>query len=55
MKWTESQIILYTYEDLEKYYGLETGVFDFINVDVEGHELIVLEQIENILKNDFII
>jgi hypothetical protein len=50
MKWAESQIILYTYEDLEKYYGLETDVFDFINIDVEGHELIVLEQIENILK-----
>lgn len=49
MEWKESEIILYTYNDLEAFYNLEDEVFDFINLDVEGHELIVLDQISNIL------
>ena len=50
MEWKESEIILYTYNDFESFYNLEDEVFDFINIDVEGHELIVLDQINNLLK-----
>jgi hypothetical protein len=49
MNWKLSEIILYTFEDLEKFYDLEKNSYDFINVDVEGHELIVLNEIESIL------
>jgi FkbM family methyltransferase len=50
MDWKLSEIILYTFEDLEKFYGLEEDSYDFINIDVEGHELIVLDEIESVLK-----
>jgi len=50
MNWKLSEIILYTFEDLEKFYGLEEDSYDFINIDVEGHELIVLDEIESVLK-----
>ena len=50
MEWKESEIILYSYNDLESFYNIEDEVFDFINVDVEGHELIVLDQINDLLK-----
>jgi FkbM family methyltransferase len=50
MNWEESKIILYTYKDLEEFYNLENDVYDFINLDVEGHELIVLDQIKDILS-----
>ena len=49
MNWGQSNVILYTYKDLEDFYNLENDTYDFINVDVEGHELIVLDQIRNIL------
>jgi FkbM family methyltransferase len=50
MNWKLSEIILYTYKDLEKYHNLEEYSYDFINIDVEGHELVVLDQIEDLLK-----
>ena len=50
MNWKLTEIILYTFEDLEKFYGLEEDSYDFINIDVEGHELIVLDEIESVLK-----
>jgi len=50
MEWRESYVILYDYNDLENYYGLENDVYDFINIDVEGHEYIVLNQVKDILK-----
>lgn len=50
MEWKETQVILYNYKDLEQYYNLDTDVYDFINIDVEGHELIVLNQVRGILK-----
>jgi hypothetical protein len=49
MNWDQSNVILYTYKDLEDFYNLENDTYDFINVDVEGHELIVLDQIRDIL------
>jgi FkbM family methyltransferase len=50
MNWKLSEIILYTFKDLEKFYNLEEDSYDFINVDVEGHELIVLNEIEGLLS-----
>jgi hypothetical protein len=50
MNWKLSEIILYTFKDLEKFYNLEEDSYDFINVDVEGHELIVLDEIEELLS-----
>jgi FkbM family methyltransferase len=50
MNWKLSEIILYTFKDLENLYNLEEDSYDFINVDVEGHELIVLNEIEGLLS-----
>ena len=50
MEWKESEVILYTYSDIELLYDLEDKVYDFINIDVEGHELIVLDQISEIMS-----
>jgi FkbM family methyltransferase len=50
MNWKLSEIILYTFKDLEKFYNLEEESYDFINIDVEGHELIVLNEIEGLLS-----
>jgi hypothetical protein len=33
-----------------EYYDLEKDTYDFINIDVEGHELIVIDEIQNKLK-----
>ncbi len=50
LDWEESNVILYSYDDFENYYDLENVAFDFINIDVEGHEFIVLNQIKDLLK-----
>ena len=50
MNWSESNILLYTFKDFEEFNGLDYYSYDFINVDVEGHELIVLDEIKDILK-----
>ena len=50
MNWSESNILLYTFKDFEEFNGLDSYTYDFINVDVEGHELIVLDEIKDILK-----
>jgi FkbM family methyltransferase len=50
MNWTETKAIVFTFEEMEKIYGLVDMRYDFINVDVEGHELIVLKQIKDKLK-----
>ena len=36
--------------DIVNYYDLEKDTYDFINIDVEGHELIVIDEIQNKLK-----
>jgi FkbM family methyltransferase len=50
MNWRTSQVILYKFNDMQKFYNLENESYDFINVDVEGHELIVLSEIDDLLK-----
>jgi FkbM family methyltransferase len=50
MSWKENQIIVYNYNDIVNYYDLEKDTYDFINIDVEGHELIVIDEIQNKLK-----
>lgn len=50
MNWFESKILLYTFKDFEILNKLESYSYDFINIDVEGHELIVLEEVKNILS-----
>jgi FkbM family methyltransferase len=50
MNWREAPIIVYNYNDIVDYYGLEKDNYDFINIDVEGHELIVMNEIVNKLK-----
>lgn len=50
MNWTETKSIVYTFDELEELYNLKEHRYDFINVDVEGHELIVLRQIKNKLR-----
>lgn len=50
MNWTETKAIVFNFNEMEKIYKLVDMRYDFINVDVEGHELIVLKQIKEKLK-----
>jgi len=50
MNWSEIKCIVYTFEELETLYNLKNKKYDFINIDVEGHDLIVLKQIGRKLK-----
>jgi hypothetical protein len=50
MNWKESDAIFYNFEDMSSFYDLESDNYDFISVDVEGHELIVLDQLTEKLK-----
>jgi FkbM family methyltransferase len=50
MNWSEIKCIVYTFEELERLYNLENKKYDFINIDVEGHDLIVLKQLNKKLR-----
>lgn len=51
MNWSETKAIVYTFDEMQRIYGLNEKRYDFINIDVEGHELIVLRQIKRTLRH----
>ena len=50
MNWKKNEIILYDFENMSDFYNLESDNYDFISIDVEGHEFIVLDQLKEKLK-----
>ena len=51
MNWTEVFCDFYTFSDFIKKENLEEYNFDFINIDCEGYDFIVLKQIDLIKFN----
>lgn len=55
MNWEETQCDFMTWVDFKNKYGINSEAFDFISIDCEGHYLIVLEQIKEILDKTKIV
>jgi FkbM family methyltransferase len=55
MNWEETQCDFVTWIDFKNKYGINSEAFDFISIDCEGHDLIVLDQIKEILDRTKIV